>query len=83
MIACNECKGTNISEQLWVRTNEPKYVKKGRATDEYKPSTYIDTYYPIDFDLLDKYDSESMYYCHDCHDEAFVHDNEDKESHHE
>ena len=79
MIACNECKGTNISEQIWVRTNEAKYIRKGGATSKYKSSVYIDTYYPIDFDLLEKSESD-IYWCNDCNDEAIVHDNGDKES---
>lgn len=65
MIACNECKGTNISEKMWVETND-FLLKKGK------------TYYAIDFELLE---NDTDYYCKDCREyPSFVHDNEDKES---
>ena len=66
MLACNECKGTNISEQLWVHTND--YILKDGKT-----------YYSVDFHLLDKSEC-GMYWCNDCNDETIPYDNEDKES---
>ena len=72
MIACNECKGTNISEQLWVNTNDIIFVKG-------KSGFHTKTYYAIDYEMQDKA-STDIYLCLDCNEDTIVYDNEDKES---
>ena len=77
MIHCTKCNGVSISDLIWVRTNEPMYVKKsGIATDKFKQSTYKDEYYPIDHAMQDKV-AEDTYFCHNCNDVVAVEDKGD------